>query len=106
MKIRQAARYIDNSDNPIITALGIKFLEASTDKVQAVAKANNKTYTSLRAASNEGMSYKKLKPAIEGAMTCPHLCVHIESQDVVADNGSGAASGAGGLQLSELCGRT
>ena len=43
----------------IITALGIKFLEASTDKVSAVAKANNKTYTSLRAASNEGMSYKK-----------------------------------------------
>ena len=67
MKIRQAARYIENSENPIITALGIKFLEASTDKVQAVAKANNKTYTSLRAASNEGMSYKKLKPAIEGA---------------------------------------
>ena len=67
MKIRQAERYIDNSNNPIITALGIKFLEASTDKVSAVAKANNKTYTSLRAASNEGMSYKKLKPAIEGA---------------------------------------
>ena len=40
MKIGQAARYIDNGDNPIITALGIKFLEASTDKVQAVAKEN------------------------------------------------------------------
>ena len=67
MKIRQASRYIENSENPIITALGIKFLEASTDKVKAVARANNKTYTSLRAASNEGMSYKKLKPAIDGA---------------------------------------
>ena len=67
MKIRQASRYIENSENPIITALGIKFLEASTDKVSAVAKANNKTYTSLKAASAEGMSYKKLKPAIEGA---------------------------------------
>ena len=42
MKIRQASRYIENSENPIITALGIKFLEASTDKVSAVAKANNK----------------------------------------------------------------
>ena len=67
MKIRQASRYIENSDNPIITALGIKFIEATTDKVSAVAKANNKTYTSLRAASNEGMAYSKLKPAIEGA---------------------------------------
>ena len=67
MKIRQASRYIEHSENPIITAIGIKFIEATTDKVQAVAKANNKTYTSLRAASNEGMSYKKLKPAIEGA---------------------------------------
>ena len=67
MRIRQSSRYIENSENPIITALGIKFLEASTDKVSAVARANNKSYTSLRAASNEGMSYKKLKPAIEGA---------------------------------------
>lgn len=66
--IRQAQKYIDNSSNPLITAIGIRFLETSADKVSAVSKANNKTYKSLGSATNEGMAFRKLQPAVESAV--------------------------------------
>lgn len=66
--IRGQQKYIDRSSNPLITAIGIKFLEASNDNVQVVAKLNNRTYKSLPAATNEGMSFKKLHPAVENAV--------------------------------------
>ena len=65
--MRGKEKFISNSSNPLIVALGIKFLETSTDKVQEVAKANNRTYKSLSAATNEGMAFKKLQPAVEQA---------------------------------------
>lgn len=65
--MRGREKYIDRSSNPLITAIGIKFLETSNDNVQVVAKANNRTYKSLPAATNEGMAFKKLHPAIESA---------------------------------------
>jgi formylmethanofuran:tetrahydromethanopterin formyltransferase len=66
--IRGEQKFIDRSSNPLITAIGIKFLETSNENVQVVAKANNRTYKSLPAATNEGMSFKKLQPAIENAV--------------------------------------
>ena len=66
--IRGQQKFIDRSSNPLITALGIKFLVASNENVSAVAKANNKTYKGLPAATNEGMAFKKLQPAIESAV--------------------------------------
>lgn len=66
--IRGEQKFIDRSSNPLITAIGIKFLETSNDNVQVVAKANNRTYKSLPAATNEGMAFKKLQPAIESAV--------------------------------------
>ena len=66
--IRGQQKYIDRSSNPLITAIGIKFLEASNDNVQVVAELNNRTYKSLPAATNEGMSFKKLHPAVENAV--------------------------------------
>ena len=66
--IRGQQKFIDRSSNPLITAMGIKFLEASSENVSAVAKANNKTYKGLPAATNEGMAFKKLQPAVESAV--------------------------------------
>jgi hypothetical protein len=66
--IRGEQKFIDRSSNPLIAAIGIKFLETSNENVQVVAKANNRTYKSLPAATNEGMSFKKLHPAIENAV--------------------------------------
>ena len=66
--IRGQQKYIDRSSNPLIAAIGIRFLETSNDNVQSVAKLNNRTYKSLPAATNEGMSFKKLHPAVENAV--------------------------------------
>ena len=66
--IRGQQKFIERSSNPLITAMGIKFLVASNENVSSVAKANNKTYKGLAAATNEGMAFKKLQPAIESAV--------------------------------------
>ena len=45
--IRGQQKFIEKSSNPLIAAIGIKFLETSNENVQAVAKANNRTYKEI-----------------------------------------------------------
>ena len=66
--IRQSQKFIDHNDNPLIAGIGIRFLEAFTENVSIVARAHNKTYRSLGAATKEGMAFKKLHPVINKAV--------------------------------------
>ena len=69
--IRQSQKFIDHNDNPLIAAIGIRFLEASTENVSVVARAHNKTYRSLGAATKGEMAFKKLHPVINKAICDP-----------------------------------
>jgi len=61
-------RLVKATGKPVLTTFMASFIEKSDDAVKEVARLKDRSYTSIKAACNQGLSIKALTPAVSTAL--------------------------------------